>query len=488
MKRTTIFTPTSRCRLGISRIDITPPVGIYHRFWGAAKHDRATGVHRPLTATVLVTQTPGETSSKENLHLLIAVDHCLLRPVEMDELLNQTADRLGLDSTQITFTFSHTHSGGHLARGRAELPGGDLIGPYLDALPAKIAQSAQLAIDSRQDVVLTYAVASSQMGHNRDCRDDENELYVCGFNPDHETQLPVHVVRISTGAGKLLGTIVNYPCHPTTLAWDNTLISPDYIGALRETVERDTDAPCLFLLAPCGDIGPRYGFVGDVDVADSNGRELAYAALSALESMPPAQTDYHYTGPVISGATIGAWEHQPQGESHRDTGSLFRHRAWSVPSPYREGLPTLEETRQKLETCLEQEAVALEAGNEQQARDQRALAERSRRTLEKIQPLPEGSAYPFAISLWQMGDAFWVAVEGEPYHLLQEELLRRFPENPIIVITLANGSRCSYLPRKDDYEKDLYQVSIAVLAPGSLETITDEISQQIEVWLKDSSV
>ena len=67
----------------------------------------------------------------------------------------------------------------------------------------------------------------------------------------------MHVIRVADTDGKLLATIVNYPCHPTTLAWDNTLISPDYIGALRETVEATTGSMCLFLLAPCGEIGPK---------------------------------------------------------------------------------------------------------------------------------------------------------------------------------------------------------------------------------------
>ncbi len=44
---------SGRCRAAIARCDITPPVGIYHRMWGAALHDRATGVHRPLEATLL---------------------------------------------------------------------------------------------------------------------------------------------------------------------------------------------------------------------------------------------------------------------------------------------------------------------------------------------------------------------------------------------------------------------------------------------------
>src|SRR6266850_1110918 len=49
-----VDTPQSRCRFALAWADITPPVGIYHRMWGAAKHERATGVHRPLRATVAV--------------------------------------------------------------------------------------------------------------------------------------------------------------------------------------------------------------------------------------------------------------------------------------------------------------------------------------------------------------------------------------------------------------------------------------------------
>ena len=48
-----IATPTSRVHFGLARVEITPPVGIYHRVWGAAKHERATGVHRALYADVM---------------------------------------------------------------------------------------------------------------------------------------------------------------------------------------------------------------------------------------------------------------------------------------------------------------------------------------------------------------------------------------------------------------------------------------------------
>ena len=61
--------------------------------------------------------------------------------------------------------------------------------------------------------------------------------------------------------------MVNYACHPTTLAWQNTLISPDYVGAMREVVGSRHDAPCLFLQGASGDVGPRVGFVGDTEQA-----------------------------------------------------------------------------------------------------------------------------------------------------------------------------------------------------------------------------
>ena len=49
-------------RIGVARADITPPVGIYSRNWGAAKHDVAESIHLTLTLTVL-TLTPLEGGS-----------------------------------------------------------------------------------------------------------------------------------------------------------------------------------------------------------------------------------------------------------------------------------------------------------------------------------------------------------------------------------------------------------------------------------------
>src|SRR6185295_2258192 len=148
-------------------------------------------------------------------------------------------------------------------------------------------------------VGIVYGQGCCSLAAHRDFFDEGRKQFVCGFNPGTPADDAVIVARVTDDNGKVLATVVNYACHPTTLAWDNTLISPDYVGAMREVVEQATDAPCLFLQGASGELGPRDGYVGDTAVADRNGRQLAHAALSALESLPPPQTTNQYAGPVI---------------------------------------------------------------------------------------------------------------------------------------------------------------------------------------------
>ncbi|MBW3540839.1 MAG: hypothetical protein KY476_11260 [Planctomycetes bacterium] len=472
-----VKTPTSRCRLGVARGDVTPPVGVYHRFWGAASHDRATGVHRPLTATVLAFSGLDECDAEP--FVLVAIDHCLLRPREMDALLAETARRAGTKAEHITFAFSHTHSGGNLCRDRSDLPGGELIGPYLDELPATIAAAIARAIEQVSPATATYGTANCAMAADRDYFDEDLDRYVCGFNPDGAAGFPVKVVRFTGESGGLIATVVNYPCHATTLAWENTLISPDYIGALRETVERETSAPCVFLPAPCGDVGPVVGFVGDVETAERNGRQAGFAALGAFEALPPPAHDFHYAGAVLSGATLGTWQHRPLSAKRSAAAATFRHEDVTIPLPLRDDLPTVVEAEAELSRLLAEEASARSGGDLEAAVRLRALAERSRRLLERIRPLPTGSAYPYAVRLVRLGDAVWVFVEGEPYFALQLELERRHPDVPLIVVPLANGARCSYLPPRECYGRPLYQAEVALLAAGCLEQAIEVTSAHI---------
>lgn len=457
----------SSCQFGIARRDITPPVGIYHRMWGAAAHDRSEGVHLPLTATAIVMRPVDDADA---LQVIVAIDHCLLFPPEMEMLLDRVTSATEIPREDLNVVFSHTHAAGLMEESRSHLPGGELIPDYLMRVADEISDAMREAIDSTQPATLTYATGRCALAAHRDLWDEANDQYVCGFNPEGEADDTVLVVRACNKAGEIIATLVNYACHPTTLAWDNRLISPDFVGAMRETVEEQTQSPCVFLQGAAGDVGPREGFVGDVAIADRNGRELGFAALSALQSMGPPRTKLRYAGPVISGATIGTWE-----RVESDANATWRRDHFTVPLPYRSELPTVDEVRAELKQFESEEQSARNAGETQKAADARAMVERRTRRLARLTELPPGEAYPYPVTVLRLGRALWVFVEGEPYNILQRRLREEFREFAVVVLELTNGSRIGYLPTAETYGKGIYQETIAYLERGCLETLVNAI-------------
>jgi hypothetical protein len=480
---TAVTVPHSFCRFGLAKSDITPPVGIYHRMWGAATHDRSTGVHRPLEAAAMAFASTGDVSKKPSF-VLIALDHCLFWPPEMKWLKKTIAEISGLAERDFLITFSHTHGSGLMDPSRKELPGGELIGPYLERLGIALGDLVRQAIAAMQPVTITYAMGRCDMAGHRDHWDEISQQFVCGYNPGGPVSDDVLVASIKTDNGEPVATVVNYGCHPTTLAWENTLISPDYPGAMREVVEQKTGVPCVFLLSPCGDIGPKEAQQGDVAVADRNGRQLGYAALSALESLPQSGTQFVYRGPVISGATLGDWRHEPMSDEQRQQAEKLIVNRIAVPIPFRSERPTLEQLEAERKLRMAEEAVAIAAGDVGQARDCRAMVERLTRAATKWAAVPESDEYPYDVVVMKLGEAVWLTFEGEPYQLLQRELRSRFPNVPLMMSVIGDGWRASYLVTKPSYGKNIYQETVAILAPGCLEQLIDEVSRAVAEVLR----
>ena len=476
----TVKTPQSRCRASVVRCDITPPVGIYHRMWGAALHDKATGVHRPLTATLMWIEPLAPAAGKGQI--IISLDHCILDTAEI-RYIRESVSRVTLIPTEnIQVTVTHTHGSGWMSRTRSSLPGGELIGPYLDQLAARMAELALEAQPQLEEATIVYGAGGCNLAAHRDYPDVERGLFACGFNPEGTADDTLMVARITGQSGKMLGTIVNYACHPTTLAWDNTLISPDWVGAMREVVETHAGGHCLFLQGASGDLGPREGFVGDVEVADRNGRQIGFAALAALTALPPAGTQYNYAGPVISGATIGTWKHEPLSKGDLQSQTAWRWQQINVDLPYRHDLPTIEQTTTEREEWQAEEAKARASGDEARLRDSRAQIEQRTRQLTRLNALAPGRACPLPVVIGQLGDAIWVMLPGELYQSFQLALRERFAPRPVIVTTLTNDWQPGYIPPAATFGYGIYQEIIAATAPGCHETLIEAISRHLKSW------
>jgi hypothetical protein len=227
----------------------------------------------------------------------------------------------------------------------------------------------------------------------------------------------------------------------------------------------------VFIQGASGDVGPREGFVGDVDVADRNGRQLGLAALEALAAMPVEPAEFSYDGTVVSGATIGTWSYKPFSSEHVKSMSRFEPMQTSFDLEYRSDLGTREQTQQELDALLAG-GVDLNGGADA-ARDHRALVERLYRKLTRFRGLEAGEHFDYQLRAWRIGDVCLLAFNGEMYNMLQLDMRAAFPALALMVGTLADGSACWYLPNRESYGKDLYQEDASIIACGGLENLRD---------------
>lgn len=295
------------------------------------------------------------------------------------------------------------------------------------------------------------------MAANRDLADPQADRDLCGFNPAAPADDRVLVGRATDASGRIIGTLVNYACHPTTLAWENRLISPDYIGAMREVVERETNgAPCLFLQGASGDLGPREGFTGDTEVADANGRQLGYAVAETLEAMREPNTVLAYVGAVESGAPIATWQRR-----RYDPPTTVSVRCVDVELPLK-SLPTESALRDQLDACTD-----------------RVTVERLRRKLRVVRKVGSGPTLRVPTWYWRFGRAVLVAHPNECYSVLQTTLRARFSDFALLVVTVVNGG-AGYISPPELHDRDLYQVWQSPFDREALPTLIGACGDTIE--------
>jgi hypothetical protein len=117
----------------------------------------------------------------------------------------------------------------------------------------------------------------------------------------------VGVIRIDEENGRPLAVLVNFAAHPTILAWDNRLISPDYPGTLRRTVESLTGATCLFLQGAAGNQNTVRDYSCPIEDARWVGRQIGLETVKvaeAIETRPSRSESY------ASLSRLGQWESQ----------------------------------------------------------------------------------------------------------------------------------------------------------------------------------
>jgi hypothetical protein len=445
----------SALRMGIGQSDITPPIGIESGIWGASKHSRSESVHHGLFVTVVARE-----DDREKMKFIAGIDLCVLGCLECGtDLLTRITDELGIEKDDLLFSSSHSHATPLPCIHRPRKEGSELIPGFIDQIAAGTVKACRAAAESIQDVDVTWKYGSCDLAVNRDLPCGSQE--VVAFNPDIPADDTLAVGRIADRSGKIIGTIANYACHPTTLAWDNRAISPDYVGEARAVVQGKTGAPMMFLQGASGDLSPRSQYSGETALADRHGRNLGFSILATLDAMQSPGHELHWNGIVESGAVLGEW----------------------LEAPVR-GSSTILEKRLDVQVRVKEMKSIEQLRQEWAGIDPDALEERIQRAIRLRLGYESGQLVTHPVWIWQWGEAIFVAQPGEAYSYLQTELRKRNPGRIIFVINLTNYPGLFYLPTKSAYVAPAYQAWQTLLAPGCVE----EVVAQTDRYIKENTM
>lgn len=436
-------------RFGIAVRDITPPVGIYSRNWGASEFDRAVGVHQPLLMHCLYIQ-----GISSRTVLLTADLGWWKNATDEQNIRRALLSYFQLGESELVFALSHTHAGPSICSTDIDLPGGHLIPSYLDFLQEQAIQCVTEAHNGCFAGSMGWTYGVCDLACNRDLKVDND--YLIGFNPLEKADSTLLVGQVFDKENQLKAVICNYACHPTSFAHENDLISPDYVGEMRNTVERETGVPCLFLQGASGDLAPQKQYVKDPRYVEANGRQLGYAILATLEKANKSGENWEYDSTLISGAPLAWWKSMEVKVSM----DLAQH-VIEVEVPYK-NLPSLQSILEEYEKCTD-----------------RVLKDRLWRKYNTRKSIGDKQKAIIPVWIWKWGRAIVVAQANEAYSLFQKSVRATFPNHCIAFINIANGY-VGYLAPRELYDKDIYAVWQSPYDKGSLEILIEKTKTGIK--------
>jgi hypothetical protein len=426
--------------VGVADADITPPVGAANRCWGAATHDVASGVHRNLKVCVWVINS-------EPAQVLVGMDGSWWQGARREfACRNAIAAAANTTPECVLLCLSHSHAAVPLVDDVTPGPGSALLEAYLSELPARLAEVTERAATQNQSSILQAVYGSCTLAACRDQRGEKG--WIVGHDPDTQADQTLAVARLTHADGRLRAVLVNYACHPTSLGWENAMLSPDYVGALRAYIDEVYNVPLLFIQGAGGDLAPAWQYSGDTAVADRNGESLALSVHSALSLLPPPGTVLRSKGILTSGADLGCWS---PADVALNTTCCIEVRPASLP------------WRADFESAAVLDAAIAAADG--------AALERLRRRKRLRHQF--GDSDGLSINAWsaRFGDILFFGTPGENYSQLQIDLRSRYPDNIVLVANHCNGGSGYLMPESLHQRDNFYPAWQSPMGAGSYERL-----------------
>jgi len=286
--------PPGELRVGFGLSDITPPVGAM--MTGAGLH-RSVGTDDPLLARTLVAQSGDRTIA------IVGVDLVKIRRDLADAAIAQVSQRTGIDRDAVMICPSHNHSSPFVPMG------GPNNKDYLSTLPGLIADSIDQAYGALEPARMFLGRSLVYEGHHnrrvvskadglvlntwlQKLNDLEQTPQVLGTEGPIDPEL--WVARFDALDGRVLGTLVNFTCHPALHDRRGLKWSADFPGVIAEQMAQayGKQVVSVFTQGASGNVNPNTQFV-------ANWREKA--AVFARAAVDAAKQAIPIEGPIAVG-------------------------------------------------------------------------------------------------------------------------------------------------------------------------------------------
>lgn len=463
-------------RAGVGRVTITPPLTAPHASWGAQVHVLPDGIEADLWATALVVDD-GETAAA-----WVDLDIVIVSRAESDAIRAAVAEALGIPARNVRVSVTHNHAGPPPSAWNWTRQGEEALTGYYALLPELAAGAARLAKQAMRPARVAVGSGESRVAVNR------REIApggrpVTGVNPEGVIDPEVFVVRIDGSEGDSVAAVVGYTMHPTTLGPTNRLISPDWPGHLKRTVEAITGATCLFAQGATGDVGPGPdGYTDDVGVVRRLGQQIGCEAARVYLGLDLPAVRHRHERVWESGAPLGKWTREPLPEE----AAMVRVVSRDIMLPLIEQ-PPLEEARARVREA-QARLDALRQRGAPAADVEAATFATKRANMALSRAEMYGGREEFAVELHalQIGPAVLAGTEGEPFAAIGMAIKERSPF-PATWFGGYTGGWAGYIPTADAYAQAGYEVDTSPFAPEAAERLIEETLAALQELERETS-
>jgi neutral ceramidase len=220
-------------RVGVSRVDITPPAGAALPLAGyAGRKQGYQGVHDPIYVRAIVLDDGHHQAA------LVAVELIRVTDSTWQNVSQRVAKETGIPVENSLIAGVHTHSA------PAVRDGGLPIGPpsvaYTAQVEDRIVQAVREAQAKLQPARIGMGTGLAYVNMNRR-EPTPDGRWKLGHNPDMPSDKSVAVVKFETLAGDPIALYINYAVHGVVMGGQNLQVSGDLPGATSRFVEHSYD-------------------------------------------------------------------------------------------------------------------------------------------------------------------------------------------------------------------------------------------------------